>query len=431
MATKRIDQLTAHPRSAANPLNNATEFMLRDSALASDNTRKSTLASLRSHSHNVLDYGADNSGSVDSTAAFQAAINACTQGGICYVPRGAYTCTGPITLRQGCLLMGDGPQWGSYINQPDGVNDNLFVLETDGAGYCHGLLVENLQLLKNGGNTTTDTLGSGIYSPNNCGENTKFHNVKISGFPEYGIYVAGAITCYFQDLSLFGNGNVGLALANEAGKGFMGHYCLGISGDGNGWKDGSSALIGVYGASAWITGVKAENHNYALEIYPYDKCYVLLSEVTQSHFGGSPPGVVHIAGSYGGGGAGDGGAIVAIQGLKKHGNSYMPAALIVDTYAGRTVAWGTYRDQLHTIYSSAHGVLFSANYNAGCWSATATDPADTINTFALGHTNGVGTGTTGSLQAKPGGTTAPTSLTAAKWVRARLDGVDGWIPFFT
>jgi len=59
----------------------------------------------------VLDYGADNTGATDSTAAIQAAINAAQAGGgIVLLPAGVYRCDGILAVTQsGVVLRGEGP----------------------------------------------------------------------------------------------------------------------------------------------------------------------------------------------------------------------------------------------------------------------------------------------------------------------------------
>src|SRR5438045_94274 len=93
MATKRIDQLTAHPKSTTSPLATASQLMLRDGALSSDNTRKVGLSDMRGGALFVTDFGAVGDGVADDTAAIQAALNAAVNGTHIFFPRGAYKIT--------------------------------------------------------------------------------------------------------------------------------------------------------------------------------------------------------------------------------------------------------------------------------------------------------------------------------------------------
>jgi len=62
---------------------------------------------------NVLDYGADSTGSSDTTLKLQAAIDACVAGGALYLPNGTYKTTAPLTINKRITFFGDG--WGSRI----------------------------------------------------------------------------------------------------------------------------------------------------------------------------------------------------------------------------------------------------------------------------------------------------------------------------
>jgi hypothetical protein len=54
----------------------------------------------------VAPYAADKTGIADSTAAIQAAINACPPGGVVYLPRGTYKTTATLDLKPGVTLRG-------------------------------------------------------------------------------------------------------------------------------------------------------------------------------------------------------------------------------------------------------------------------------------------------------------------------------------
>lgn len=86
---KRIDQLTAHPKSAAFPLALTSALVLRDNALSSDNTRQIALSDIREFV-SVVDYGATGDGVTDDYAAIAAAIAATPSGGTLIFPPGTY-----------------------------------------------------------------------------------------------------------------------------------------------------------------------------------------------------------------------------------------------------------------------------------------------------------------------------------------------------
>ena len=473
MTTVRIDQLTAHPRSTANPFRNLwfrpgggvvnPLIPTRDGDLSSDNTRYVTVDAVAPYPEfNVINFGATGDGGTDDTAAFQAALNAAAQFlmGTVYVPPGFYSVR-HIIIYEGTTLKGAGPgHWGSVLIQPDGVDQDMIISNPASNGlYSHYTVIRDLCLKKVDGagcvstirgSTLTDTYGSGIYFPNFCGEQTKFENLLISGFPNHGLRVNGAITCWFQDLAFFNNGvsqeavdngyhpgpaqpGYGLYLYNS--NGFTGHYVLGVSGDNN-----NTALIGVRHANVTIMGVKSEAHSWQNYVVDLDAGgggntnWCILNGITATLNGDlspRPSGIVRIIGSYPG-------YQVWLTGVSRHEGAVAPTDKITDTVVGRVIpnaaAGSTNRsplNDLHMHYSTVQGEIFHANLN-GAWMRIGEDPpvsADT--TFSLGHTNGVGTSTTGNMQGKTGGTTAPAGLTVNKWVRAQLDGVQGWIPFFT
>ena len=88
--------------------------------------------------------GADPTGVADSTAAFQAAINALpAAGGIVHVPAGTYRCdTGLLTVRTGLHLAGDGYSC-TTINATAG---GAYLFNLDPPGYSTTVHVEDLQI---------------------------------------------------------------------------------------------------------------------------------------------------------------------------------------------------------------------------------------------------------------------------------------------
>lgn len=57
---------------------------------------------------NVLDYGADSSGSADSTSAFQAALTALASGGMLYIPTGVYKILSTLNIPSSVTIQGNG-----------------------------------------------------------------------------------------------------------------------------------------------------------------------------------------------------------------------------------------------------------------------------------------------------------------------------------
>jgi len=456
MANKRFDELSKHPQTLANPLNvrqNDVLVPIRDPSLASDNTKKVIARDLIPHPEaNIINFGADPTSTNDSTAAIQAAIDSLGQGGTVYVPPGGFVIT-QIQLKEGIHLKGANQQE-SWLIQRDGVDSlNLaaaIVLKPAEVAltYSHAVVISDLTLDKYDGNGIpggmVDRIGRGIYFDSNCGEGTKFHNISVKGFPQGGILVEGAICCWMQDIHVFHCGDLA---TNVTGYGvhvrakpansnysFAGHYLLGISGDTN-----APALICVENASAWICGVKCEASRYCLETFNSgnDRKWVHISNATHVQF--VPPAsaplcaFIHIKTP--------GRVAVHSQGVRTYEGWYAPANYLLDDVNSRTLPWkdpNNIQTQLESYYSPAFGgELFSLDSSLGAFLRIGQDPPNlgTVGIpahFALGNTNGVGLGTSGNITAlaKGAATNAPTSLVVNKWVRAQLNGVDGWIPFF-
>jgi hypothetical protein len=71
---------------------------------------------------NVKDYGALGDNSTDDTVALQAAITACPEGGIIYMPAGVYRTTAPLKLTRNQTLMGtSAPRWSYTFGAPSAI----------------------------------------------------------------------------------------------------------------------------------------------------------------------------------------------------------------------------------------------------------------------------------------------------------------------
>ena len=447
MTTKRIDQLNAHPRTTATPLVLRNNFIpVRDSSLGTDNTKKIPLEYRARYEANVLDFGAvQDDLAYDSTPAIQAAIDWVANNavgnwwhyGVVYIPPGVYS-IGQLVMREGVSLIGAG-QRATVLQQRDGVNVSAIVQDQGSINnhYIHWCRIQDFTLEKVSGKT--DTLGSGIFFNSNCGEGTKFQNLTISNFPENCLWVMGAIPCWFQDLHLFQSGQssgfgYGLLLTHGGGNSWTGHYVLGISGD-NHWN----ALLGVQEANCWVAGMKAETQftmPYAIEMRGgSNNSWLIASGISYcaTNQAGLAQAFVRIRPDS------TSGPSIELTGCTTHAGAFAPLYLIKDDFNGVTVDYSPVdthgvQQNFKTIYSGQLGTtIFKAHSAGGCWVRTAEDPPAKTGTFALGHTNGVGNSTSANMTALQKGTAtnAPASLVVNKWVRASLDGVNGWIPFFT
>lgn len=127
---------------------------------------KATFSMIDGAVFNVLDYGADPTGTTDSTSAIQAAINAAiatvnggagTGGGIVYLPRGVYV-SGALTINAPFVSMqGDG--WTATTIKSTGVTSPLLkVISTYApAAESFHMFIKDIKF-QNGNTTTNDLL---------------------------------------------------------------------------------------------------------------------------------------------------------------------------------------------------------------------------------------------------------------------------------
>lgn len=161
---------------------------------------------------NVLDYGADSTGAVDSTTQIQDAIDAAAVNNqLLYFPAGTYLVTDTLTIYSGTTITGDqswafpasyGPTLASQIKfEPTSLKD-LFVLGTNPnigttPAFYTKISISNLILLGNG-NTNSQyalNLDKVIYST--------FQNLTVTAF-KYPVRLNNTIKNNFVNLFLTG-----------------------------------------------------------------------------------------------------------------------------------------------------------------------------------------------------------------------------------
>ena len=247
---------------------------------------------------NARNYGATGDGVTDDTAAIQAALDAVSPGGTCFVPRGVYVIS-QLVIKPGTNLIGEGnaspPQEGTKLEQKDGVDISAIVSSVT-AGFHHWTKLQDFQLRKITG--ATDTIGSGIGWTQAAGEQFLINRLFVTNFPKAGISFAGSGTSIVvRNVFTGGNGTYGLDITRVGGERYQTVYCEMISGDNN-----TIALIRVktFGASKegiYFNGVKAEsNGTDQLYVFEFDGCVdacIYMSNVAATT-GGTGTAIIHI-----------------------------------------------------------------------------------------------------------------------------------------
>lgn len=147
---------------------------------------------------NVLDYGADLTGSADSSAAIQAAITAAGENGMVFYPAGTYKISASVNLLPLQVHVGEN------ATITVGSNISAFVRTTD--GYPGKIRFENLVF------TGTSETGKAINIVNNT-PFVEINNCTFSGFST-AVYLDGSYCSNIQNSKFNGNSQ-GVLLVNE------------------------------------------------------------------------------------------------------------------------------------------------------------------------------------------------------------------------
>ena len=151
---------------------------------------------------NVLDYGADPTGSADSTSAIQTAITAAlgSSSGTVWIPTGTYAVTSLNIYPTGTkslVLVGDGPLNSKFVKYGAGTDPILNISGTAGGGGGNGV-VSKCQF-KNFGITGTSKAFVGIYADTLAHffmEGVYVTSCSI-GFQSLGSLIFACRSCYF------------------------------------------------------------------------------------------------------------------------------------------------------------------------------------------------------------------------------------------
>ena len=143
--------------------------------------------------YDVIDYGADPTGAVDSTSAFQSALNLCDgKGGIVFVRAGTYL-VGALTIYSNTVLRGAGI--GSVLKLKNGTNGIMLSTRDTIAAptvYPHDHIIEDIKFDLNRTNNTTARAVEGYRVRNLIVQRclfTNFNNqcVRVYGDSQYSI----------------------------------------------------------------------------------------------------------------------------------------------------------------------------------------------------------------------------------------------------
>lgn len=162
---------------------------------------------------NVLDFGADSTGVVDSAAAIQAAIDSLpastasgdpasykTGGGSVYLPAGTYLISAPIALTHNVTLFGDGSD--STIIKTSGNTDAIQIgyVYTPVADYAiNNVVVRDLQI--NGNAVAEAGITNRYGSVSNPLQTCLFENLRIVG-AKVGIHIFGGWNNAFRNIKV-------------------------------------------------------------------------------------------------------------------------------------------------------------------------------------------------------------------------------------
>jgi hypothetical protein len=204
---------------------------------------KATYSLINGAPINVLDYGADNTGAVDSTAEIQAALDAAAADPLAikavFIPSGAYK-VGKLVLPVGSHVYGEGGKsvTTAYSNTRlvQNADDDMFTFDAFQGGslwYWFGE-VSDLQII----GTNTYTNGYGFHTKDTLGNNvnfqdqTLFENITVRAMPQGGMhFTTGAFPATVRNCEFLWNGGPGITLTRITV--YNGVNLDSISGDGN------------------------------------------------------------------------------------------------------------------------------------------------------------------------------------------------------
>lgn len=154
---------------------------------------------------NVLDFGADSTGTSDCSSEIQAAINSLSAtGGVVYLPKGTYRIDTGLTLPNNYVkFTGDGWFATKIIAYAD---VTPFVVTGE---YCE---LSKFHLSRSGAHTKS---GIQVGNPTTFAERFRLREVFIDGMGNHGVEIIATALMYIEDLTSINNGSHGLNISND------------------------------------------------------------------------------------------------------------------------------------------------------------------------------------------------------------------------
>ncbi len=249
-----VGRLAEQIAQRVGPLPNWSMEAARDAGLAEALATTSSV-------FNVMSYGADPTGTVDSQPAFQKAVDAALaiDGGVVYAQGGDYLIKSTITVGSNIWIRGDGEDTFLDFSTPTTAPDNLF--EFIGTAL-DDLRISDMRIRGDSDNAdlTKATSGVGIYIVSTTNqERTWIDHLRIERF-RYGIYLRADIgqnevpsvtNCFFDQCS-----QAGLRVVNSRKALVHGNI---VDGDRTGIGDEVDGKLGFW-MSPSVSGIVGHRH---------------------------------------------------------------------------------------------------------------------------------------------------------------------------
>jgi Pectate lyase superfamily protein/Right handed beta helix region len=216
----------------------------------------------------VTMFGADPTGTADSTTAISTAITGAANAGVVYLPAGTYKLTSALAMGSGVTLCGDGPG-ATILHQTSTTANGVSITGTTVAS----VQVRDLRLNGPGSGT-----GYGIYASANSGANPVvqmvLRNLIVYDFGSHGVYAQNAIESIADNVQSVNNLGRGFYLSEGTSVTLLGCYA-----NYNTSERGYYLVSMAYSA---LVGCAADGNAIGYELYECDTVTIMNSgaEVT-------------------------------------------------------------------------------------------------------------------------------------------------------